>query len=198
MAPSTSTNPDEQRTADRLFRAAAQLFRQKGFAATSMRELSEGVGIQKASVYHHIRTKEDLLYRIALQSLDRIALAVTEARDAVPEAEQLHAMIVSHVKTALEDRDLHATMLTEMRSLSQSRRDEVLKARDRYERLLSDAIERGQASGRLRNDIGVRAMTLALLNLLNWTIFWYEPGGKQTPEQIGETLASIFLDGASI
>ena len=52
------------------------------------------------------------------------------------------------------------------------------------------------AQGRLRTDIDVKYLALSLLNLLNWTIFWYQPGGSLEPEQLADILATIFIEGA--
>ena len=184
-------------TRERLIRTAARLFRQRGFAATSTRELSDALGIQNASLYHHIRGKEDLLYRISIDSLAAIYEAVQSARDSVPREDRLRAMISAHVHTALTDRDLHATMLMELRALSDSRRELVLRARDDYQAMLTSAIIDAQGAGSLRTDIDSKHLTLALLNLLNWTIFWYDPEGSDTPQQISELLTTMYFDGAA-
>ena len=185
-------------TATRLPRAAAALFREKGFASATTRELAERLGIQKASLYHHIRSKEDLLYAISMESLSHIRAAVERAYSdayATPE-ERLKSMIVAHVTTALSDRDLHATMLTELRALSSDRRRKVLDARDEYESLLRDAVLEEQEAGRIRTDFDARYLTLSLLNLLNWTIFWFDPEGEQPAEEIARILATIYFEGA--
>jgi AcrR family transcriptional regulator len=185
-------------TAARLPRAAAALFREKGFASATTRELAERLGIQKASLYHHIRSKADLLYAISMESLDHIRTAVEQAyANAEPSPkDRLRAMIVAHVTTALSDRDLHATMLTELRALPSDRLEAVLDARDQYESLLRKVVLEEQDAGRIRADIDARYLTLALLNLLNWTIFWFDPEGERSAEEISEVLATIFLEGA--
>jgi AcrR family transcriptional regulator len=186
----------EETTADRLLRTAAALFREKGYAATTTRELSERLHIQKASLYHHIRGKEDLLLAICLESLRRITAAVTSASADATPADRLRAMVIAHVHSALGDRDLHTTMLTDLRSLSATRQDEVRERRDAYERLFTDAVAVDQAEGRLRADIDARGLTLTLLNLLNWTIFWYDPNGSRSAGDIAAMLSAVFFDGA--
>lgn len=185
-------------TADRLLRIAAKLFRKQGYAATTTRELSDELGIQKASLYHHIRGKEDLLYQISVESLRRISETVTEAGREAPSEERLRAMIIAHVLSALDNQDMHQTMLIDMRSLSSVRQQEIRDRRDEYERLLVDAVRADQGAGRLRVDYDAHTLTLALLNLLNWTIFWYDSAGKRSALQIAEMLAAMFLDGARV
>lgn len=97
----------------------------------------------------------------------------------------------------LDEREKHATMLTEMRALSDERRRSVVGMRDTYERLVGDVLAAAQQAGTLRADREPRSLTLALLNLLNWTIFWYDPDGDLDPEGIAELLGSTFLDGTA-
>jgi TetR/AcrR family transcriptional regulator, cholesterol catabolism regulator len=180
----------------RLLRIAARLFRQKGYAASTTRELAEQLGIQKASLYHHIRSKEDLLFEISMESLRRITAAVECAADSAPEDARLREMIIKHIETALNDQDMHTSMLIELRSLSRERRAEVTMNRAKYEAMFRSVLESEQAAGRIRSDMSARYLTLALLNLLNWTIFWFDPNGDLSPKELGDVLAKVYLDGA--
>jgi TetR/AcrR family transcriptional regulator, cholesterol catabolism regulator len=185
-------------TAGRLLSLAAELFRQKGYGAATTRELASRLGIQKASLYHHMRGKEDLLFAISMESLQRITAAVTAARDSATADQRLHAMIMAHMETALQDQDMHTTMLIELRALSEERQKEVRTQRDSYQDLLRCVISDDQSAGRLRGDIGAEYLTLALLNLLNWTIFWFTAEGERTTNELAAMMSTIFLDGARV
>jgi len=186
----------EGSTSERLTTTAASLFRRKGYAQATTRELADALGIRKASLYYHISNKEDLLFEISMHSLGHIAEAVgTAAAGASPE-DRLRVLIQAHVVTSLSERDMHTVMLTELRALSPERRQEVVAARDEYEALLRGVIADDQKAGRLRTDIDAKLLTLSLLNVLNWTIFWFDPNDDLTPERLGEVLATVFLDGA--
>ncbi|MHB8618531.1 MAG: TetR/AcrR family transcriptional regulator [Chloroflexota bacterium] len=183
-------------TADRLLATAAALFRTKGYAASTTRELAALLGIQNASLYHHIGKKEDLLSDICVDSLRRIDQQVREAiaREDSPVG-RLRALAVTHVNTALADRDQHATMLADLRALSPDRRSEVVKLRDAYEKLVRETIADGQAVGAARSDVPAKYLALGLLNLLNWSIFWFNPEGELSAQELGAILTTIFLDG---
>lgn len=185
----------EPSTSERLMTTAADLFRRKGYAQATTRELADALGIRKASLYYHISNKEDLLYAISMHSLGHISEAVGTAAAAAPE-ERLRALINAHVVSSLSERDMHMVMLTELRALSPEHLAEVIAKRDRYEALLRGVIADDQSAGRLRGDIDAKLLTLSLLNLLNWTIFWFDPDGDLTPERLGEVLADVFLEGA--
>ena len=185
-------------TNSKLLATAAQLFWAKGFAATSTRELAEGLGIQKSSLYHHIKSKEDLLYEISIRSLDHIHQAVLGAIATSSVEVRLQAVIHAHLLTALSERDMHATMLTELRSMSADRRKDVLARRNGYERMLIEVVRVEQAAGRLRPDIDSHLATLALLNLLNWTIFWYREDRGQTIAELADFFHSTFVHGNGV
>src|SRR6202034_2468589 len=109
---------------------------------------------------------------ISMASLSEIAAAVTAAAEEAADVDRMEAMIRAHVNAALRDRDMHTTMLTELRALTPDRRAEVLQRRDAYEAMFAAQIVVEQRAGRFRADIDARLITLSLLNLLNWTIFW--------------------------
>lgn len=193
--PITLEESEPSATHRRLLDAAAAQFREKGYSASTTRELAAAVGIQNASLYHHIRSKDDLLYQLCVESLERITQTVSAAIAVETEPElRLRSLVQAHLATSLADQDRHATMLTELRSLPEDRRTEVVALRDRYETLVGEVIREGQDAGVLRSDINARQLTLGLLNMLNWTIFWFRPGGMSATE-IASVFASIFIDG---
>jgi TetR/AcrR family transcriptional regulator, cholesterol catabolism regulator len=183
-------------TSERLMTTAADHFSRKGYAQTTTRELADALGIRKASLYHHISNKEDLLYEISMHSLGHIIDEVATATADVPEEERLRAMIEAHVVSALRDRDMHIVMLTEMRALNPEHHDEVVAKRDEYEAMIRAVIVVDQKAGRLRTDLKPKLLTLSLLNVLNWTIFWFDPEADLTPEDMGRVLATVFIEGA--
>lgn len=181
---------------ERLLATSAALFRQKGYAASTTRELAELLGIRKASLYHHIDTKEEILYQICIDSLTQIIEEVSNSAYSVAPDDRLLAMIRSHVNQVVNARDMHTVMLTEMRGLTADHLAEVVALRDRYEEIIHDLLGASQASGQVRNDIGIKYLTLCLLNLLNWTIFWFNPDDDLDAETLGDLLAAVYLDGA--
>jgi TetR/AcrR family transcriptional regulator, cholesterol catabolism regulator len=180
-----------------LLRAAAMLFRRNGYEATTIRMLARQLGIQSASLYYHIGKKEDLLYELSVEALREIDAAVGEAvRGAGTAIERLEALIHAHVETALAYQDAHAVMLLELRSLSPDRMQEVIGLRTRYERLVERVVAEAQAADALRGDTAPRLLVLALLNLLNWTIFWYRSDGALSRGELADVLTTLYVDGA--
>lgn len=196
-ADASATN--DQSMATRLRAEAALLFRSQGYSNTTIRQLGERLGVTGATLYHYTSNKESLLYEICLESLQRISTDLKNARAGMPGSlDRLRSMFRAHTVRALGDRDLHATMLTEFRELSAVHRQRVVRERGKYESLWRQELEAGQAAGVIRSDISAKLLTLSLLNLLNWTIFWYEPDGDLSPEELADVFANVYLEGAAV
>jgi len=188
----------ENSTMERLLEVAVALFSHKGYVATSTREVAALLGMQKASLYYHIQSKEDLLYFICKSSLEGIRRDVESAIDGVPDPlERTRVMICAHMESMLRHQDEHATTLTEMFALSKDRLRSGAALREGYVDLVRSVLRDAQKAGVLRDDIDVRYLSLGVLGLMNRVLYWYRRGGSLSPGQLGQLLAVIFLDGAS-
>ena len=185
-------------TVQRLLDAAVALFSRQGYAATSTREVAALLGMQKASLYYHIESKEDLLYFICKSALEQIRNDVETAIGEVEvPLERTRTLICAHVESMLRSKDEHATMLTEMYALSKDRLASIATLREGYVDLVRSVLRDAQNDGALRDDIDVRYLTLALLGLLNRVLVWYRRRGPLSPGQLGQLLAVIFLAGVA-
>jgi TetR/AcrR family transcriptional regulator, cholesterol catabolism regulator len=175
----------------------SRLFAENGYSETTTRQLSSAMGITNGTFYHHFRSKEDLLRRICERALDEITAAVRRAVTAADDPLMgLEALITTHVEVITRSRHLHTTMLIELRALHGEHRRAVVVARDRYSGLVRDVIRRAQLARAVRDDLDAGTLTLLLLNLLNWTIFWYEPDGPLQPQALAEQMRALFFEGA--
>lgn len=181
---------------DRAVRVGADLFAQKSYAATTTRELAKALGVTNGTFYHYYPNKEDLLLAICRESLTGIIAAGEESVVGVEDDEErVRALIACHVAAMLRDQNLHRTMLIELRSLNRANLNHVLELRDRYSEIVRGVLESAQKSGFLRDDIDGKLLTLMLLNLLNWTIFWFKGGGAKSRTDIAALVATTFLEG---
>jgi AcrR family transcriptional regulator len=181
---------------ERATTVAANLFARKGYDGTSTRELAEALGVTKGTFYHHFPSKEDLLMQICDESLTRISAAALEAMEsAAGSLGRLESLVRQHVLTMLADQALHKTMLIELRSLSVPNYDRVVALRDAYSDVIRNAIGACQIEGTLDSSVDAHLLSLLLLNLLNWTIFWYQPTGEHSPEQIADASVATFFEG---
>ena len=176
-------------------RTATALFRARGYAATSMRELATALGLEAGSLYSHIKSKEEILHRICFGlAADFFAGFAQATADAAPVAAQLRLAIEAHVRVLTRDSAASAVFLHEWRHLSEPARTEFLALRDRYEVSFLKLIAQGVATGELHTpDAAFAALTL--LASLNWLPSWYRPEGKLTPDEIAHRLAEQLLSG---
>lgn len=197
--PPTSKPPvqADASTQERVLDQAAELFWKKGYAATTTREIAASLGIRQASLYHHVASKENLLYRLCVTSLDHL---LNEVQSAVNQSEcpegRLRILVGAHLNTLLRYRTRHALMLTELRSLSGTRRRQVLGLRKRYEMLVLSILKSGQSAGSVRTDIPAKYLCLALLNILNWAVVWFRGDEALSADQLAEIFARTCIDGA--
>ena len=202
-APTTLTNgPSDSGlpTLERLLDAAGTLFRAKGFAATSTREIAGEVGIRQASLYHHVADKEELLYKICVTALDQFLSRIHTsnlASNAEPKR-RIREIILTHVDALLIHQSWNVTMLMELRSLSREHRAQVVRLRESYAQSVVRALEQGQAEGLIRSDITAKYLSFALFDLLNWAALWFRPTRDIDPKQLAEVLANIYLQGATV
>ena len=177
-------------------RTATALFRARGFAATSMRELATELGLEAGSLYSHIKSKEEILHRVCFGLAEDLfaGFAAATAAASAPVATQLRQAIEGHVRVLCRDSAASAVFLQEWRHLSEPARTEFLALRDRYEHSFRTLIAHGLASGELHAPDAAFA-TLTLLASLNWLPAWYRPDGKLTPDEIAHRLAEQLLSG---
>jgi TetR/AcrR family transcriptional regulator, cholesterol catabolism regulator len=199
----TTPKPGAAKPGSAVERAAevgARLFAAWGYSATTTRELSRALGVTNGTFYHYFATKEDLLVYICDQSLDRISEAVAAAVEQIPAdqpRERIEALIRTHLVTMLSDQSLHMTGLTELRALAPENRAKVSAKRDSYAAFVRYHIDAGHAAGVLRTDLNGWILTLMLLNILNWTVFWFDSSGPMTSEEVADAMVTLYLDGAS-
>jgi AcrR family transcriptional regulator len=178
-----------------IIQAAATKIREKGFHATSMQDIADAVNLQKASLYHHVTSKQDILFTILEQALDLLIADMQEVikADLSPEEKLCSAMRV-YMGRLTEDADLATVLLLEHRSLEKKLLKKHNLRRDRYEKLWREIIREGIALGDFRA-VDVPIVTFAILGVQNWMITWYQEGGRMRPHEIADHFSELFLRG---
>ena len=185
---------DDQRA--RLLHEAAHLFRTEGYAAASMRLLSERIGIQKASLYHYVESKEDLLYAVCRDGWVSLLAAVTTAGADHVGLAALSAAVRAHLRVNVASQDVYVTMLTESRYLSRTRRGEMARRRTEYWNYFEGLIAEAQGARELRADISAADLTYVLRNTLGWTVVTYAPDDGRDIDGVADLILQVFEQGA--
>lgn len=178
-----------------IVQAAAQIFRQKGYHATSMQDIANAVHLQKASLYHHIESKQEILLEILDAALDRLTAdisAVVES-DLSPTV-KLRLALKAYTLRLNEDRDLASVLLLEYRGLDPKLRARHIGRRDRIDQLWRRLVKEGIDAGEFRR-VDPVLTSFALLGVQNWMITWFRDDGRLTAAQAAEGFAELFLKG---
>jgi len=182
-------------TRDEILEAAAQIISQKGYHAASMQDIAQAVNLQKASLYHHVSSKQEILMILLNRGLDLL----TERLEAVvvqpvSADEKLRQAMSTYLQTLAEYESLSAVLLLEHRSLEPDLHDLHIPRRDRFERIWRDVIQEGMDQGVFACDSPSIAAR-AVLGVMNWTITWYRHNGPLSAGEIGTEFADLFLQG---
>ena len=179
----------------RLLTEAARLFREKGYERTTVRDLAAAVGIQSGSLFHHFRTKEEILKAVMVETIRLNTPLMQAALEAADTSRQkLRGLIRAELESINgQTGEAMAVLVFEWRSLSAPSQGEVLELRDIYEKLWLDVLESLKREGALEADpFVVRRM---LTGALSWTVTWYKPerGGLTLDGLTDQVMAMMAL-----
>jgi TetR/AcrR family transcriptional regulator, cholesterol catabolism regulator len=174
---------------------ATSLFQNKGYAATSMRDLATGLGIEAASIYSHIKSKEEILQNICFKMADEFFDAKeTIEKKNLPPIEKLTEAIKGHVRVVTKNAAASAVFFTEYKHLSEPALDEFLQMRTHYEDWFRNIIIDGMKQKKMR-EVDQKFTILTILSSINFISNWYKPEGKMSADEIGERLSKLFIQG---
>ena len=176
-----------------LTRAAARLFAERGYHGTSIGDLADALGVQKGSVYAHIRSKQDLLYETMREGAAAFHAALDQVPEDGPASERVRLAMRAHLRVVAEQLDVATVFVREWRYLEGERRDEIVAERRRYEERFRALFREGRELGALRTDLDDAAAALLVLSAMNWAYTWLTPG--RDTDELADRFSAILLDG---
>lgn len=182
-------------TREEILEAAAQIIREKGFHATSMQDIARAVDLRKASLYHHVNSKQEILVDLLDQALDLLINQIegVAAQDLSPE-EKFREAVRAYLNGMAENLDLSAVLLLEHRSLEPEYRERHIPRRDVYEAYWGGIIQEGIDAGVFaQQEVGLSVKVI--MGVMNWTIMWFKPEGRLSATQIADYSADLLLNG---
>jgi len=178
-----------------ICRTAAQIFRDRGFDATSVSDIARALGMTKAGLYHYFESKEALLFEIMTYGLDRVRddviVPVRAIRD--PE-ERLRQIVVRHARIATHGRGAIAHLGDEIRALPPPARRQIEERMRLYVDLVRSTLVEIKAAGRLR-DVDPTVASFSLIGMILWLPRWFRQDGRLTQEAVASEIASLVLGG---
>jgi len=187
---------DPQSARGRLLAKAAHLFKEKGYERTTVRDIAREVGIQSGSIFHHFRSKEDILYAVMEETIlfntKRMQAALATARNS---KEKVLALIRCELESVLGvTGEAMAVLVYEWRSLSEENQQSILKLRDVYESIWLEALNEAKAEGLVPADTFIARRFLT--GALSWTVTWYRPQGNLSMDELAREALQLVIKDA--
>lgn len=184
--------PIEANRREELLRAAARLFVEKGFDATTTRDIAQAVGMRSGSPFYHFRSKQDLLKAAIADGLETGYRRLQSASAGIDDPERrLRVMIRAHLGNLLEGQCQAPMLLYESRSLDFAGRVEIAAITDRYQSLWQVTLDELADAGKLTSSAA--PVRLFLFGMLNWCPQWYRPDGGLSLDQLSDAALDLLL-----
>lgn len=177
-----------------IVRAAAGVFKAKGFHAASVDDIASACGMTKGNLYYYFKSKSDIHYFIHITTSKKLLLAAIKVSSMnIRRDTKIYLLCMHHLHCILDEvygADAHI----EFGAFDKYKFARILGLRNKYERILRSWIDEGIEMGLFR-PLDSKMAGFAILGALNWAARWYKPGGEFTPAQVGKEFAEIFVRG---
>jgi AcrR family transcriptional regulator len=184
---------DPQSAKGKLMRAAAHLFKNRGYERTTVRELGAAVGIQSGSLFHHFKSKEAILLGVMEETIIiNMARMLDALSDATDSSSKLLALIRCELNSVHTDTgEAMSVLVYEWRSLKPEKQAHILQLRDEYETLWLTAIQEGVEAGLIAQDPFILRRLLA--GAIGWSTTWYRPDGDLSLEELAKQTLKLAI-----
>jgi TetR/AcrR family transcriptional regulator, cholesterol catabolism regulator len=181
---------------EEIIAAAAKVFQTKGYHAATVQDIADAVGILKGSLYHHVKSKEDLLYLIVKEPIARIYERMAEivASD-LSAGQKLRRAILAHLEAFDQHYPHLFVYLHEREEMKRRFREQFRLSPKQYERCWQQILREGVKSGEFRSDLDVQVVSYGLLGMLNWLYKWYDPRGRLGVREVADQFSTLALAG---
>ncbi len=181
---------------ERVLLAAGKLFREKGFAATTVREIASAANMLPGSLHYRYSSKDDVLIALMNRAVRRAMFVVRQAIETTTDPiDRLRLALRAHLELLCNGDDSLYVLLFDWRSLPAGAREGVEHEREKYERFWDSLLFDAHATGRARPILDIELVRHFGFGAINWVATWYRPGGDRTPAQIADTFFAFFAFG---
>jgi len=179
-----------------ILEKAAEVFSERGYRGASVEELARRVGLRKGSLYHHVRSKEQLLGEVLLRGMALLHGGIPGPEAApLPPAEKVRAAVRFHLEWMAAEPHVTGVFLREMRTLPPRLRRRMQGEVKDFEGRWVALIREGVAAGAFRPDLDPKFTVFAILGLVNSVHRWYRPEGRLSMKRVADLCADLVLEG---
>ena len=177
-----------------LLRVAVDVFNERGYDGTSMEDLAQTLGITKSAIYHHVRSKDELLGLALDHALDGLFAAAEEAAASTGRAAERLEQLVRASIAVLVDRLPFVTLLLRVRGNTDVERA-ALSRRRAFDRIVAGLAEAAVAEGDLRPDVDPAVIARLVFGMVNSLTEWYRPRGGVSADQLADAVCAVAFEG---
>jgi AcrR family transcriptional regulator len=178
--------------------AAAQLFSDRGYASTSLRDIAGVAGMKAGSLYYHFASKDEIVAAVIELGVQAVADEVARELAASPPhpIARLRAAVRGHLRSLLQVHSYSSANIRIYRELPEALRRRTQTIRAQYDDVWRELIDDCAAAGALRGDVDAGALRLMLVGAMNGALEWHQPGGRLSVDALAAAFADIALSGA--
>lgn len=172
---------------------AAVLFAREGYPSAKMQDVAAACGATKSMLYHYFPAKDDLLFAMLKEHLERVLAGLEEAlASAGNPRDRLYALVLAYTQKSAQSRRRHMVAMQDVKYLPRPRQTPLIEMQRKVTNLVAGLlreIKPGLPAG------VYKPYTMMLVGMLNWADIWYKPGGGMKPQELCERMARLFLNG---
>jgi AcrR family transcriptional regulator len=178
-----------------LLQKISDLFYNKGYEKTSIRDISQHLGMTNAGLYHYFSNKQEMLFDIMTYGIEDALVAMRRELPYLKSAEDKIAWIVLAQIKFYSDNRSQTKVLVHERGALEAKYAEIIGEKEKEYVEFIKQVVREIIQENSHISISVEVATFSLLGMLNWLVHWYNPGGKVSPEELASNITTIFLKG---
>jgi len=179
---------------DAILDVAVGVFRERGYDGSTLDDVARAAGITKASIYYHVRSKEELLARGVGRALDALFAVLDERPAKRGRAATRLKYIVHRTIEITVDKLPEVTLLLRVRGNTPVER-QIMERRREFDHLIARVMRQAQRQGDIRADVEPRLATRLLFGMLNSITEWYRQGGRLDAPEVAEAISRIAFQG---
>ena len=186
---------DKKNKKEQIYKAAAKLFREKGYNAASMRDLAGRVQLKASSLYSHIGSKEEILIKICFDNAHHFIAGMESVENMHRSiTEKIKALLLLHIRTAIEDTTSVTVFNDEWKHLSEPYLGQFVQLRKDYENRFRAIIKTGVETGEIKK-MNTEILLYSLLNSVQWLHYWYKPEGNIKQNELERDIVLMLMEG---
>ena len=176
-----------------ILEAAAWVFKNQGFATSSLDQVASRAGINKATIFYYFPNKEHLLYEVLCHALRMGAKKVSDSLNFCnTPLEKLQTIIRAHLRFNLSG--FGGISVFELKNLPPGLRKSYVELRDQYEQMIAGILQEAVSASEIRQG-DPKLWTRFILGLLNSVSYWFKKSGHLSIEDVGNEICNLFLYG---